>query len=98
MVTQMNNYFGTALAVALGGCLAACASAPRSALTTPLEGRPQQASAQQARTDATLPVAQAGTATDQVCASIPAAEQNVCPLTRTAFLGARELRSPLDPK
>jgi hypothetical protein len=33
-----------------------------------------------------------------VCALIPEAEQNVCPLQHTAVLGARELKAPIDSK
>jgi hypothetical protein len=93
----MNSYFSNAFAVALGGFLASCASSPRSASFSPaLQGRPQLAETQQSSSDATLraglPVAGAAS----VCALIPEAEQNVCPLQHTAVIGTRELKTPID--
>jgi hypothetical protein len=95
----MNSYFSKAFAVALGGFLASCASTPHSASLTPLQGQPQLAAAQQIPTDAAL---RAGVPAPQsssgVCALIPEAEQNVCPLQRTPVLATRQLVKPLDPK
>jgi hypothetical protein len=97
----MNSYFSKAFAVALGGFLASCASTPHSASSAPLQGKPQLASAQQVpnASDAALRAGvPAPQASGGVCALIPEAEQNVCPLQRTPVLAARQLVKPLDPK
>jgi RNA polymerase subunit RPABC4/transcription elongation factor Spt4 len=100
---EMSYHFGKVLAVAAwSGLLAACAGTQKSASSSSTAGRPQQALAQQSQTDAMLraglPMAQADGSTDQACALIPPAQQNVCPVQQTAVLGARQLRAPLDPK
>ncbi len=92
----MNHYLGSAFAVVLGGFLSACASTPTAASPDALAGRPQQALAQQSQTDA-LPPALSDNVS-QACASIPEAEQSVCPVQRTAVIGTRELRTPADPR
>jgi hypothetical protein len=95
----MNSYFSKAFAVALGGFLASCASTPHSASSTPLQGKPQLAAAQQVQSDAALRAGvPAPQASGGVCALIPEAEQNVCPLQRTPVLAARQLVKPLDAK
>jgi len=101
----MNDSFGKILVLtqmALGGLLASCASTQTSASSKALANNPQQALAARTQSDALLraglPLARLDAEADQACASIPAAEQNVCPVQRTTVLGARELRTPLDPK
>jgi len=98
----MNNHFSNVLLVSLVGFLASCASTPRSASTSPVAASRQQALAGQPQTDAVLraglPVSQVDATSEQVCALIPEAERNVCPLQHTAVLGTRELTVPLDPK
>jgi hypothetical protein len=98
----MNSNFSNVLVVSLVGCLASCASPPRSASTSPGAAAPQQALAAQPQTDAMLreglPVSQVDARTEQVCALIPEAEQNVCPLQHTAVLATRELKAPIDAK
>jgi hypothetical protein len=98
----MNHYFSEISVVSLVGLLAACAGTPRTASTIPASASPQQALAASTQTDAMLreglPVSQVDARTAQVCALIPEAEQNVCPLQRTAVLGTRELKAPIDTK
>lgn len=97
----MSSHFSKVLAVALGGVLASCASTPRSAASGTLQGRPQLADARQIPTDAALRAGLSvppGNATGEVCALVPEAEQEACPLQRTPVLGARQLVKPLDPK
>ncbi len=98
----MSSHFSKVLVVALGSVVAACASTPRSASSSPLQGRPQLANARQLSTDAALhggvPAPSSGTETSGVCALIPVAEQGICPLQRTQVLGARQLVKPRDPK
>ena len=92
----MNKRFGSVFAVVLGGFLSACASTPRAASSDALVGRPQQALAQQSQTDALQPTHP--DTISQACALIPEAEQTVCPVQRTAVIGTRQLRTPMDPK
>lgn len=92
----MNHHFGSAFAVVLGGFLSACVSTPKVAVSDALAGRPQQALAQQSQADA-LPPAPSDDVI-QACASIPEAEQSVCPVQRTTVIGTRELRTPADPR
>jgi hypothetical protein len=98
----MNNYFSKVSVVSLVGVLAACASTPRAASTIPAAASPQQALAGSTQTDAMLreglPVSQVDARTSQVCALIPEAERNACPLQHTAVLGTRELKAPIDAK
>jgi hypothetical protein len=96
----MTHQFDKACAVLLGGALAACASAQKSAsLST---GQPQQASLVQSGTDATLragiPVGPASSSTSAACALIPEPEQSICPVQRTAVQGTTQIREPLDPR
>jgi hypothetical protein len=98
----MNSHFSNVLVVSLVGLLASCASTSRSASTSPPATSPQQALAEQPQTDAVLraglPVSQVDARTEQVCALIPEAEQNVCPLQHTVVRGTRELKAPIDTK
>jgi hypothetical protein len=102
MVIKMSYQVVKVSAVVLSVLLAACASTQKSAPSTALAGRPQQALVQQNQTNALLasdvPPAPALVATDEACALVPAAQQNVCPVQLTAVLGTRELQAPLDPK
>ena len=97
---QLNNHFKKVSVVAIIGLVAACASTPRTASTSPASAAPQQALAPATHTDAMLreglPAPQVDARTAQVCALIPETERNVCPLQRTAVLGTRELKAPID--
>jgi hypothetical protein len=98
----MNNLFSRTSVVSLVGLVAACASAPRTASTIPAAASSQQALAQTTQTDAPLraglPVSQVDTRTEQVCALIPEAQRNVCPVQQTSVRGVRELKAPIDAK
>jgi hypothetical protein len=100
MVNQMTNQFAKALAVVLGGALASCASAQRSASSS--NGQTQQALAAQSGTDAALrdglPVGPVSSAPSSACAMIPESEQSICPVQRTAVQGTSEIREPMNPK
>jgi hypothetical protein len=102
MVIKMSYHFAKISLVVVSGLLAACASTQKSASSSALAGRPQQALGAHNQTDAMLsaglPTAPADASTDQACALIPAAQQNVCPVQQTAVIGARQLRAPMDPK
>jgi hypothetical protein len=93
----MRQFSGTLAKVALCGGALSCASAPRSELARPSQGETQRADVGTAQSDV-YPKHAASGAIARACIAIPVSERGLCPVARSAVLGARELRVPLDPK
>jgi hypothetical protein len=93
----MRQLYGSLAKVALCGGALSCASAPRSELAQPSQGEAQRADVAAAQSDV-YPTRAASGAVARACIAVPVSERGLCPVERSAVLGTRELRVPLDPK
>ncbi len=93
----MRQFVGTLAKIALCAGALSCAGAAKSELAAPSHGGVQRADIGAAQSDV-YPTRVARGAVERACIAIPVSERGLCPVGRTAVLGARELRVPLDPK